>query len=120
MGIDDLERKFEIGDEYIEKLKKGELSIDDFYTVYEILSKEGKREINELRETLDNDKKKIIAFKREYAGLIRRLSEFQSNFISIMEHLNEKYINRDASFEKQIKEYDEMQKQIQDSEKENQ
>jgi len=118
MGIDDFETRIKIRREYFEKLKKGELTKENFYTLYELILNDDEREIKLLQEEFSKYKTGIIHFKRGFVGLAKKLAEIESDWFNFIE-VDKKYFGGE-SFAKQIKEHDEMQKRIEERKKENQ
>ncbi len=119
MGIDDLIKKIEISKEYFEKFKKGEIDQETFYNACEILINDEEKNADEIKEKINDYEEKIIEFKRELAQLIKKITNFEANYINIFEQkaLKGKYKEK-RTFEEQVREYDEMQKRLKE-EKEN-
>lgn len=112
MGVDDLITKIEVHKEYIEKLRKGEIDKDTYCAVYGEGIKEQEKEANKIKEEIVNYEHKVIYLKRGFAELFRKLSKIQTDWFNFYE-INKKYITNDT-FEQQVKEYDEMQKRIEE------
>jgi len=118
MAVDDLIKQIEISEEYLEKFKKEEISKEDFYQVYKILLEDEKREADNLKKNLINYESGIAYFKRGFVELQRKLLEIESDWFSFFER-DEKYLNN-KNFKQQVKDYDEMQKRIEENKKGNQ
>jgi len=107
MGIDDLTRKFEISQEYLEKLKKGEISQEEYYLAYRILLEDSVKETSKIKKNLDLFAAKVNYFKTSIVGLQKRLGEIESLYAALFESSND--IMTPHPFPRQIKEYEEQQ-----------
>jgi hypothetical protein len=87
----------------VELIKKGELSLDDFYEIYKEQIENQERKITELTDSNDNYRKGNMYFKREIFEMRKKLNEIEANYLSFYEN---KGRYDDNTFEKQIKRED--------------
>ena len=87
----------------VELIKKGELSLDDFYDIYKEQIENQERKITELTDSNENYRKGSMYFKREIVEIRKKLNEIEANYLSFYEN---KGRYDDYTFEKQIKEED--------------